>query len=492
MYELLKGQVAVANKYMEKMLPKAARTGSISAADRKLNVMVIRPEGFSLSHLTGDAMAVIALDDGRVLSGTYCPVEDASAHLQIYRAFPEIESLAHVYPVWPFVFSQAGKSIPVLSREHASLFKNEIPCTAGSSSQDVINTMQNMERLEKGAILIKNDGLLVWDKTPLKSLDCAKVLAGIACSAWRANVLSQGQELPVIPPELAEQYYVKNQEKECAFAPVGKPGQRVTDTDERKICLEMLVYFDKVCRENNIKYSLTGGSLLGAVRHKGFIPWDDDADVFLARPEFDKLEKVFDDSHRFVYMTRKKDPNFSYVFSRLVDKKTYIAESPGTASFGSGVFLDICVVDGLPKSKLMRKLHMAYMRFLVRGRRATIKDPTSKSYAKKGPLVLFLKKTMRRFIPLSKWNNWMAKAMKRYAFDTSDYVGNFTSQYGKKELLHRRVFDEYIDVPFEGYHFMACAGYQEYLTNIYGSKYMDFPPEKKHKGHHPNVTYWVE
>ena len=81
--------------------------------------------------------------------------------------------------------------------------------------------------------------------------------------------------------------------------------------------------------------------------------------------------------------------------------------------------------------------------------------------------------------------------MSKYQFDTSDYVGNFASQYGRKELLRRSVFDSYIDIPFEEYKFMACAGYEEYLVNIYGKKYMELPSPNKRKRTHPNTADWI-
>ena len=85
----------------------------------------------------------------------------------------------------------------------------------------------------------------------------------------------------------------------------------------------------------------------------------------------------------------------------------------------------------------------------------------------------------------------MGKAMARYPFDSSEFVGNFSSQYGDRELLHRSVFDSYIDVMIDGHPFMACQGYHEYLHNIH-QNYMELPPIESRQGHHVYSAVWVK
>ena len=110
---------------------------------------------------------------------------------------------------------------------------------------------------------------------------------------------------------------------------------RKLSADERKqIFLEMMDYFDRVCGENGIHYSLTGGTLLGAVRHKGFIPWDDDVDIFLARPEYNKLLTVFPDDARFVWDSREKTAGYEWAYGRLYDTRTILTDADGLPSEG--------------------------------------------------------------------------------------------------------------------------------------------------------------
>ena len=97
---------------------------------------------------------------------------------------------------------------------------------------------------------------------------------------------------------------------------------------------------------------------------------------------------------------------------------------------------------------------------------------------------------LRKYMTHNYWNCRMEKVMSRYPFENARYVGNFATQYGKKEKLKKSVFDSYIDIQFEGHTFMICNGYEDYLINIYG-EYMNLPPLKKRKGHHPGIIYWL-
>lgn len=502
MIEILKRQLLMVNGMLKKEKMSSFRYAHVSAVDRKSNAVIFR--AFGVEKLTMDTMVVVSLEDGRILEGEdrILP-KDVHIHLDIYRNFPQINSIAHVYPKWTSIYSQSGKSIPVSTTRHAITLRQEIKCSRDLTQEEinrgfqktigttVVEAMRENDILDQGAVLARYDGAIVWGATPLKALDQAKQLESIANAAWHMQALIGSDEEIGMPQDLADQYFDSLKNEDTTGETLGIPGEEVTAMQERQIGLEMLIYFDRVCREHGIKYSLTGGTLLGAIRHSGFIPWDDDVDVFLTRPEFDKLESVFDDNARFVYVTRKKEPDFNYVFGRLVDTKTLILEAPNTLSAGKGVFLDVCVVDGLPNSKFLRDLHIKYMRVLMRCRRATVQNPAGKSYRRKGVLYVLAKKVLRLFTDYQFWNRRLEKAMSRYSYEKSEYVGNFTSQYGKRELLHKEVFDSYIDVPFEGHTFMICAGYHEYLKNIY-KKYMSFPEKSKRKGHHPNRAIWVE
>ena len=276
-----------------------------------------------------------------------------------------------------------------------------------------------------------------------------------------------------------------------AAGPENRDLRPVTDAERKEICFDMLCYFDRICRENNIRYSLTCGTLLGAVRHKGFIPWDDDVDVFLTRPEFSRLDAAFPRDGKYRWISPTHDPDdHELPYGRLMDTRTvcYGAETPSNE--GKGLFLDVCVVDGLPDSRALQEAHMRFMRFCFRARRTVIiidkerDDYKNVSLPKKLLKNFLVARTDKQF-----WLRVIEKNMKKYPFNGGKYVGNFTSQYGSKERMHRSSFASYQEMEFEGRSFMVIGGWEEYLTNIYGD-YMQLPPEDRRKGHHDGVVYW--
>ena len=497
--EILKKQVLAVKK--QKVTTAVPR--SVSAVDRELGLMVISTKGVRMNL---ENMAIFSLETGEQVDGFGIPHPDYEIHLEVYRAHPEIRSVLIFSTEKVNLYCRMGKPIPVYSATHARSFKKEIPCSGELTESEYENdylaaTGRAIVRAigpdpveSRGAVIIRYEGALVWNKTPVTALESARALVNvITITNSTLNKCPEG--LDPMPQGLADRYF-READKEVEVMDgtesAGEPGKAITMRDQKKISLELLAYFDQVCREHDIKYSLTGGTLLGAVRHSAFIPWDDDVDVFLARPEYEKLEKAFDnEGKRFIFANSNNQDSFNFVYSRILDTKTLITESPNTRNAGTGLFLDICVVDGLPRNKLLRKIHIKYMRALVRCCRATIHN-TDKAYHRRGKLFVMAKGIIRRLTTHQFWNRRMEKAMSRYRFDNSDYVGNFTSQYGGREMMHREAFDSYRDIWFEGHKYMICQGYQEYLQRIYGQKYMVLPPKKKRKGHHVYKAYWLE
>lgn len=271
---------------------------------------------------------------------------------------------------------------------------------------------------------------------------------------------------------------------------LGKTGDDISIPERFIVNFNLLCFFDALCRKNNIKYSLTGGTLLGAVRHKGFIPWDDDVDVFLTRPEYEKLKKIPLKDKRYKLYFGELNSDFNYVYGRLIDSKTHILESENTASFGKGLFLDICVVDGMSKYKISRNFDMTVMKLITICRSGTFYSMTGDRFRNKNYLKKLVIRFLQKYTSISFWNRALMKRMHKYSFDNSDYVGNFTSAYGRKEMLHRDVFSSYIEMEFEGESFMVCSGFKEYLKNVYGD-YMTLPSIENRVRNHPDIAKWL-
>ena len=488
MIEIAKKQVVASNIWAEQQEDDVLKMSSISMLDKDNESFIYKTINEDLSETTVQVVSLQKDADAQLSN-------DVVLHLEFYKKYPAIRSLAHVFTPKLMNFSLVGEAIPVYSKQHAIYHSSEIKCAIYQENNHqslieiIAHELQNEEITSKGIVLLYQNGAFIWDETPIKTLESALHYERIADYAWCLQSRT-GERVKSISAELIDSY-IKEQrnEEEKAIQP-GEPGTMVTKEQLKAINLGMLEFFDRVCRENGIKYSLTGGTLLGAIRHGGMIPWDDDVDVFLTRPEYEKLTSIFPDNDQFELLTMKKDPTFNYVFGRVIDKRTIVKYSPNTAAAGRGLSLDVCVIDGLPKSARKRIIHQKYMRLLVRLRRATIQDPHGKRYTEKGLFVVFLKRVLCKLTSISFWNRRIAKAMDKYKFDESDYVGNFTSQYGSKELLHRKAFDKYYDVPFENLTCMIYSGYDEYLSNIY-KDYLAFPPKNKQVGHHICNAFWI-
>ena len=130
--------------------------------------------------------------------------------------------------------------------------------------------------------------------------------------------------------------------------------KKINIVEQKKIMVEILAYFDKVCRQNNINYSLIGGSLIGAIRHQGIIPWDDDIDVILSRDNYLKIIEILekDDDARFKILTKNNTKDYFFSFPKLVDKRTYVVEHQNLEQISEyGIYIDIFSYNFMPNSQ---------------------------------------------------------------------------------------------------------------------------------------------
>lgn len=249
--------------------------------------------------------------------------------------------------------------------------------------------------------------------------------------------------------------------------------------ERKKIQLEMLLEIDQFCREHDIKYMLAFGTLLGAIRHKGYIPWDDDVDISMPYEDMLRFQKEFK-SEKLTYIDATNNKYFFYAFARIAYNPTYC--KCGLICNSYGVNIDLYPTIQVSQDK---EVNQAIVNTLV-------------SQYK-----------FRNYIA-----KWRSRAIRYLPIPNLPFVQYIARRYNKKmvELFHQpnggnfhciagplpdfdvhtfnfNPFDDLIEADFEGCKFMVPAKYHQYLTHRYGD-YMQLPPEDQRYPYHGGVYYW--
>ena len=267
------------------------------------------------------------------------------------------------------------------------------------------------------------------------------------------------------------------------------------DIDEiKKIELGILKEFDNYCRNNNLRYSLGEGTLIGAVRHKGFIPWDDDVDVLMPREDFDKFIADYKSSEYSV-VSPENDKVFPFFFCRLTDNRTIIRFTDNnryaeSTYYEGGIFIDILPIDSFPNTKeeILRhekSLYPFFKLYRLKKRKGFFIKETS--FIRNG-LTAILKAVL--CIVSERWlREKINKKLIYYNNKATDYRGYWTNYWHHPWVFPAHVFSDLMELEFEDASFCVISGYDEYLRCEYGD-YMKLPPVEKQIGEHFFNAYW--
>lgn len=244
--------------------------------------------------------------------------------------------------------------------------------------------------------------------------------------------------------------------------------------------LEIMMKVDELCKKYNLTYYLIGGSALGAVRHNGFIPWDDDIDIGLPRQDYEKLLEICKRELPPGYFIQNQftDPNYYKNYAKVRDcRTTFIEYEVRNVDINHGIFIDIFPIDGVPKNRILQKLQCK----LIKATSSIQVSIALKRYSRN-----FVKRMIQRLcsiIPLRYWVYISDRILSIVPAKSSELWGNLLGKGGyEKEIMPRSFFGKPQECIFESKNLPIPQEYKKYLTKLYGD-YMKLPPVAERRPH---------
>lgn len=273
--------------------------------------------------------------------------------------------------------------------------------------------------------------------------------------------------------------------------------KELTVPEIQKASLQILEQIIVLCKQLNLRYYMFYGSLIGVIRHKGFIPWDDDVDIMMPRPDYERLIAYLIENKEKTAPLELFEPrvnqSYPYMIARISDSR-YILDVDNEEGYGIGVFVDIYPFDGLGNSK-KEALHYGLKgdrasSLCFQATRKRFEIGLTKSLFRKVikyPVFLFAKATGK-----DRFQKYLTKLAGEKQYDDYEYVGCLVwLSGGVKDIFRRQWFGKTIEASFEGIQVCIPKQYDKILRHIYGD-YMQLPPPDEQKGHHNYRAYVKE
>lgn len=271
--------------------------------------------------------------------------------------------------------------------------------------------------------------------------------------------------------------------------------KELTIEEQKKLQIEIMKVVDTFCRTHKLTYYLAFGTLLGAIRHKGYIPWDDDLDIMMPRKDYNELANIFPKDGRYRFLIPDNTKNFPYAYGKIVDTYTIKNEAIWPKYQVIGLDVDVFPIDNYPDDIEEAKRWSAEI-----AKTQSLLEKQFARFAKGRNLARTIVKNVliaiRHFLDdinvcsVNHITRRIDKLSQKYNAEKTSYCGIVAiNTYGVRKRNRKQVFDSATEVSFEKERFFAPIGYDEYLTDIYGD-YMQLPPPEKRITHHSFKAYW--
>lgn len=258
----------------------------------------------------------------------------------------------------------------------------------------------------------------------------------------------------------------------------------MTELQERLV--RVMAALDQFLRSHSIPYYMLGGTMLGAVRHKGFIPWDDDIDIGIPREDYERFLKLAPSELAAPYIVRhvSLESNVPYAFAHIEDRTTTCIENRRDKDrYAGGVYIEIFPLDGCPDALWRQKLEYAGIRLYKKLLYGLIMDYDEKHRVFYKAAVIRL---IRRCVTIDQITRGLDRYIASFGLDNSRCICNKLGHWGIRENIPVKVFGTPKEYEFEGHRFLGVGNPEYYLTSLYGADYM-IPPSaaEQEQGKHP-------
>lgn len=269
---------------------------------------------------------------------------------------------------------------------------------------------------------------------------------------------------------------------------------KMTKVEQKDVLLEMLIEFDNYCQKNNLNYFLDAGTLLGAVRHKGFIPWDDDIDINMPRKDYNKLINLVKKNNGMITDVLRVDTPYEtiYPYLKIVNINTILVEFPNKYPLTTGIYIDLFPKDGIKQISLFSKF-ICWINSKLRlwqwfNKFSIFAWKKEKNIVKRLISFLGIRMIKNPNLPIKIQEKLISWYNHKNPIDDCKYVT--TLIHGEfKKIAPKECFDQYQLLEFEGHFFRCPIDYDTYLRCLYSDNYMQLPPLEERIAHDTKI-FW--